>query len=390
MNKTIFALSLQLCMVLVLALAGPLMADPPSDGDSVSIGHYRTIHSEILGEDRLLYIYLPYGYEEGDDRYPVLYLNGAATYLHLAHAAATTEILDGHGKMPQVIIVGVDWIDGMRDYMPVAMPNRPDSGKAHVYLSFMLDELIPFINTNYRTVDYRILSGYSTAGIFVVSTFLSNPEAFDAYVAASAELGWINDHFTKAFRDRLPDYGSVNKPIYLSYGSDDYQESVVDVMPSYIQMLEKLAPDNLRWSVEMIDDGGHVPYLTLHNGLSFVFAGWKYPDSVLHEQGLSGLKDFYANLSAQYSFLVKVPVSKLRTLGFSYLRDEKQMNKAVEVFKYYVESRPQEPEAHYYLGAAYYRLNKYDLARACFEKTLKIDSTHRPAARLLERMDSEG
>lgn len=64
--------------------------------------------------------------------------------------------------------------------------------------------------------------------------------------------------------------------------------------------------------------------------------------------------------------------------------------KAVEVFKYYVESRPEEPEAHYYLGGAYYRLNKYDLARACFEKTLKIDSTHRPAAQLLERMDSEG
>ena len=366
------------------------MAAPPSDGDSVTIGHYRTIHSEILGEDRLLSIYLPYGYDSADDRYPVLYLNGATTYLHLAQAAAATETLDGHSKTPQMIVVGVDWIDGMRDYMPVALPNRPGGGKADVYLSFMLEELIPFINTNYRTADYRILSGYSTAGIFVVSTFLSNPEAFDAYVAASAELGWANDHFTKAFQERLSGYDSADKSIYLSYGSDDYQESVVDVMPSYIQMLEDLAPDNLRWSVEMVDDGAHVPYSTLYNGLGFVFTGWKYPSAELQERGLSGLKDFYANLSARYGFPVKVPVAMLRTLGVSYLQDENQIGTAIEVFKYYAESRPEEPDSHYYLGAAYYRHNEPGLARACFEKTLEISPTHNGAARMLERMDSEG
>ncbi|MCP4568777.1 MAG: tetratricopeptide repeat protein, partial [FCB group bacterium] len=388
MNRTASLISLPLCLVLFLALAGPLIADPPSDGDDLVIGHYRTIHSDVLGEDRLLSIYLPYGYAEVDDRFPVLYLNGAMTYLHVMQAAVTTEKLDGQGKTPQMIVVVVDNIDGSRDYMPVPTPNRPNGGKSDEYLSFMLDELIPFINTNYRTVDYRILSGFSTAGIFVVNTFLSNPEAFDAYIAASAELGWANDHFTKAFQERLPVNNSMKKSIYLSYGSDDYQESVVDVMPSYIQMLEDLAPDNLRWSVEMVEDGGHVPYTTLYNGLSFAFSGWQFPNSELQERGLSGLKDFYSNLSVQYGFPIKVPGSLLRTLGASYLQDEDQINNAVEVFKYYVESHPEVADAHYCLGAAYYRLKKSDLARACFEKALDIMPTYLRAARILERMDT--
>ena len=44
------------------------------DGEDISIGTYRVIHSGILNEDRLLFVHLPQAYEDTELSYPVLYL----------------------------------------------------------------------------------------------------------------------------------------------------------------------------------------------------------------------------------------------------------------------------------------------------------------------------
>ena len=60
--------------VLPFLLATPNPASPQSDGDPVSLGSYRVLHSEILGEDRVLQVHLPRGYDSSDLEFPVVYL----------------------------------------------------------------------------------------------------------------------------------------------------------------------------------------------------------------------------------------------------------------------------------------------------------------------------
>jgi enterochelin esterase-like enzyme len=100
------------------------------------IGKYRVIHSEILGEERSLSIYVPYGYKDSKDRYPVIYLLDGHITSRLTKAAAVMEELDGSGKIPQAIVVGIHATNPGRDYWPVSFQNNPNSGQAGNFVRF--------------------------------------------------------------------------------------------------------------------------------------------------------------------------------------------------------------------------------------------------------------
>jgi hypothetical protein len=74
---------------LLIFLAAPVPASPQAEGDPISLGTYRVVHSQILGEDRVLQLHLPRGYDSSDAAYPVVYLaaapSGRGTYFAVSH-----------------------------------------------------------------------------------------------------------------------------------------------------------------------------------------------------------------------------------------------------------------------------------------------------------------
>ena len=55
-------------LIVIVFFALPTLAQ--KDGDPVSIGMYRILHSEIINEDRTLLVNLPRGYDETTNSYP--------------------------------------------------------------------------------------------------------------------------------------------------------------------------------------------------------------------------------------------------------------------------------------------------------------------------------
>ncbi len=88
-----------------------------ADGSSITCGNYRTVHSDVLGEDRTLLIRLPEDYGKSDKKYPVLYkLDGElGNFLHALSAA--NYLVDWKGA-PDPIIVGIANTDRGRDMAP--------------------------------------------------------------------------------------------------------------------------------------------------------------------------------------------------------------------------------------------------------------------------------
>jgi predicted alpha/beta superfamily hydrolase len=83
------------------------------------------------------------------------------------------------GFIPEMIIVGVTWTgknanpDSLRarDYTPTNEKRLPQSGGADNFLSFMREELFPFIESNYKAeATDRILMGCSL-GWFVYDVY---------------------------------------------------------------------------------------------------------------------------------------------------------------------------------------------------------------------------
>ena len=113
---------------LLILFVGPSYASPQADHDPISIGNYRVLPSEILGEDRVLQVHLPRGYENSDGAYPVGYLfysdwvpgYFAQTVNDLYHLSMD--------KIPQVILVGIPNTQRYRDLLPWPVEADPETG----------------------------------------------------------------------------------------------------------------------------------------------------------------------------------------------------------------------------------------------------------------------
>jgi len=78
-----------------------------STNTKINVGESLIIHSNILNEDRTILVYLPEGYSESKESYPVLYLTDGET--HLVHTGGDVSLLSSPGidYMPKLIIVGI-------------------------------------------------------------------------------------------------------------------------------------------------------------------------------------------------------------------------------------------------------------------------------------------
>ncbi len=107
---------------------------------------------------------------------------------------------------------------------PIATAAK-DGGRADQYLDFIREELIPHIDKNYRTENFRVLYGTSNTGFTTVYALFRNPDTADAYIAASATLSipsfrakrdeWIRD-FKGGKRRLVAVMGENDLPTVLS------------------------------------------------------------------------------------------------------------------------------------------------------------------------------
>jgi predicted alpha/beta superfamily hydrolase len=156
--------------------------------------------SIVAGQEYQLHIMLPGNYASSNKLYPVVYLMDSQWDFPLVTALYGQQYYDGF--IPQMIIVGVTWggtnpnPDSLRarDYTPTNVRGTPQSGGADKFLSFMKEELFPFIERNYRAdKNDRTLMGCSLGGLFTTYALFSHPEMFQRYVATSPAFMWDNE-----------------------------------------------------------------------------------------------------------------------------------------------------------------------------------------------------
>ena len=192
--------------------------------------HYRYYKSRSLDIVRGLEIYLPPGYDEKQDmEYPVLYL---------IHGATDTE--DTWFKVGRVNLILDNLIaQGMAEPMIIAMPYANPSAdlrnkgenievdfrRMDLFTTDLIDDVIPFIGSNYRTLegaDNLAVAGFSRGGGQTLAAGLGHPDVF-AWVCAFAPAIFA-DNFNDQFGDLYASPEDLNaklKLLWLSCGEDD-------------------------------------------------------------------------------------------------------------------------------------------------------------------------
>lgn len=274
-----------------------------NQGDPIINGHLYKIFSKILNEERTLLIHLPDGYEKSRKRYPVILQLDGYEQIYLSRLAEAKRLLE-EDLIPEFIYVAVANIDRNRDMYPFKTPYHRTAGGADNFVKFISDELIPYINTKFRTSSHKTLIGFSASGLFTFYYFLTKPETFDAYLACSPALSFDTDYFVKKLENMFNNYESLDKTLAFVYGEsegnsyygDQYYFNMHKCLGKITNILKNKSPRGLDWSVTPIIGGLHVPHGCVYEGLKKVFLGWqpfKQPEII----PAGGFNDFGEGLS---------------------------------------------------------------------------------------------
>lgn len=235
-----------------LLLVPPTEARCQSDGDPVSLGTWRVVRSDILGEDRLLQVYLPREYTPDGPGHPVVYV----FYSDWVEGYFTQLVNDlyhlGMDRMPPAILVGVPNTQRYRDLLPWPRERAlGEEGRADRFLRFVREELIPFVDDAYRTKPFRVMVGPQAAAVFGLYTLLEAPATFQAFVLNDP---CMVDHPERGLCRELPVFARSEpaRGIYFAVSHD------ASGGPGTLQALEALKTEleagvveGFRWRVEV-------------------------------------------------------------------------------------------------------------------------------------------
>lgn len=356
-------------LLFVLLFALPLLGQTAGD-----VATRVTIDSKILGEERSLWLRLPPSYGRAAAHYPTLYLtDGDAQMLH---TVSTVAFLERQGRIPEMIVVGVNNTDRTRDLTPSAASLRgpdgapvqlPTAGGAGNFLAFFEKELIPWVESNYRTRPFRIFAGHSFGGLFAVNALATRPELFRGVIAASPSLQWDKDLVIGKTASLFAARKSLPVTIHITAGRE--AENLVASVRRFETLARRKAPKDLRISTGYHDDEDHgsITLRTLYDGLRSIFADWRPPTDEAGQMRVSlrQLVDHYAAVSARLGYTVAPPEGLVNQIGYQYLAAER-FDEAIGAFRMNVENHPESANVYDSLGEAHERRGDLETARELY------------------------
>jgi predicted alpha/beta superfamily hydrolase len=331
-----------------VALTSQAECATASPGTPIEIGRHEAIWSEVLRESRPLQIHVPRAHEERHAACPVIYvLDGAGNF---AHTVAAAQFLAEAGRIPDSIVVAIPNVDRARDLTPNLPGCGDDCGRGDRFLEFLTEELIPWVESRYRTAPFRILTGHSRGGLYAFHTLLTQPDAFNAYVAMSPALWWNREAALSGAEGKL----RALPPRRFLYVTDgDESADLTSAVAKAVTLLQRAAPRNLSWHYAHLANEEHMTtrHRSIYDGLEHIFSGMQVPAEVIRARGMAGIEAHYATLEARYGFPIPLPMGMVEWCGY-YLLQQEKAPMAVDVFKRSTELFPTEGRAHYGLASA--------------------------------------
>ena len=247
-------------LLLVAGLAARQPAHAQNPAAPLCIGETFTLTSKVLGETRRLNVYVPPIYHDSASiRLPVLYMPDGGLAEDFLHVAGLVQVLVGNGTMRPFVLVGIENTARRRDLTgpttnPADRKIAPRVGGSAAFRRFVRTELMPAIRQRYRTTAETAIVGESLAGLFVVETFLQEPDLFDTYLAFDPSLWWNTEYLVGQADKLLRAYTGPKKTLYLSASS---QPDIAEETRRLAATLRATSKANITWHYEPLHQETH-------------------------------------------------------------------------------------------------------------------------------------
>ena len=332
------------------------------------------IRSKILGEDRIVHVSLPPNYALAKQRYEVTYLldGSVKSFFDLTVAAAGYDAGgDVHDyALPRQIVVGIEQKD-----------RGVDLGRnQEVFERHLVEEVVPYIDHEFRTVRYRTLIGHSLGGRFALNTICRNPGVFASIIAISPGIGDSTalGAFTECLRRDFTANRTVVRQLVITAGEREVR--LTATVGRLRDFLRDSAPPNWHWT--FVDGAGlghtETPYVAIPRGIRFVHdkSLWEMPpaqaDSVLkgNVEPEAAIAAWYRVLGARMGYDVPPSAKWLRaTVAAHFARHENAA--AEDAARRYVADYPDDLSSYADLADALLSRGNIEGARGAINEALR-------------------
>ena len=209
-------------------------------------------YSRFLDNRRTLYVYLPPRYEQySHKRYPVLYLHDGqnlfdprlAAYGVAWDADATADRLIGLGRINPIILVGIANTPARMDEYTFCRDAREKAGgQGELYARFVLEEVKPFIDGEYRTRPGRThtaIAGSSLGGLVSLEMARQFHEQFALCGVVSPSLWWAKDRILKEWESETKWMQSMRFWVDMGTCEDNRRGHVTPAIRRTRQLIER-------------------------------------------------------------------------------------------------------------------------------------------------------
>lgn len=160
-------------------------------------------HSEILGNDRGVWVYLPPAYDENPlARFPVVYMHDGQNLFDPSVAfggqpwdvQGALNVGAENGTIREAIVIGVENNAARIDeYTPTRDAGRMAGGRGDLYLRMLVEEVKPMVDRTWRTLPGRadtVLVGSSLGGLISMYAGVRRGDVFGHIGALSPSTWW--------------------------------------------------------------------------------------------------------------------------------------------------------------------------------------------------------
>src|SRR5690606_17167846 len=246
------------------------------------------IKSEVLNQEREILVYTPLDYDwRMNEYFKVIYVLDCQNREFFDYTSSIISFLTNGSK--NFIIVGIaspynETLDYSRnnDFLPILKTESSKkifgkySGNANNFMGYIEKEVIPYINSNYRTLNQNIIVGHSLGASFILYSLLEKPNLFRNYIAISPNLAYDENYLVKRLSEF--DYSQIKNTsfIYLS-NADEGIEYWKEWKPAreqiYTFLKDSLKQEKILLKVDEFPKNNHWNTFppAMNNALSFYF-----------------------------------------------------------------------------------------------------------------------
>lgn len=389
-------------LLIILFTVGSFISLFSQKATNIVIGKKIKIHSNVLNEDREVLISLPDSYQDNNyTKYPVLYLLDGDKFFKSFSGAASQMSSDASPQIPEMIIIGITSQNRVKDSSPthsiIGYSGKEEkgfeqSGGTDNFLKFINTELIPYVDSTYRTENYRTFVGYSFTGLPVLHSLFSSPQTFNSYLVIDFSAWWDNEVTLKNMKAFFSKYEGSPKDVFIStidIVKNDVYTQEVNKTWNFIQDFEQQHPSYISFGYKKYnykEENHHsMPLISFMDGLKYIFRDYmvNYDEAYSNPQKI---ETRFNKLSERLGYHVSLREDLINFYGYQFLYTHSNINKAIFYFHYNTKNYPLSSNAWDSLAEAYKIKGDKENAIKYYTKAIQLGSKRKDLSKIIQEL----